>query len=197
MANPFQYLLFLLRITRSHGILRRYLVVNGFDGALTMLGLNMGFYVSGGVEPAVALGACLGAAIALGMSGLTSAYISEAAERQRALKELEEAMASDLSDSHHGSAARIVPLLVALVNGAAPFFIALCITLPFWLAHAGIHLWLNPVELAIGLAFILIFCLGLFLGRVGSTSLLWSGLKAVTVAVVTALLIVLTGVIDE
>ena len=28
---------FLLRITRTHGIVRRYFVVNGFDGALTML----------------------------------------------------------------------------------------------------------------------------------------------------------------
>jgi hypothetical protein len=39
---------FLLRISRSHGILRRYFVVNGFDGALAMLGLMRGFLVSGG-----------------------------------------------------------------------------------------------------------------------------------------------------
>ncbi|MDH3639584.1 MAG: hypothetical protein OES09_14150, partial [Gammaproteobacteria bacterium] len=35
------------KITRTHLIARRYFVVNGFDGALTMLGLIVGFYVSG------------------------------------------------------------------------------------------------------------------------------------------------------
>lgn len=193
MANPIQRLLFLLHITRSHGIVRRYFVVNGFDGALTMLGLNMGFYVGGGVEASVALSACLGAAIALGMSGLTSAYISESAERQLWLRELEEAMVRDLTSSAHGRAARIVPLLVALVNGAAPFLISLAITVPFWLALADIRPWPDPVVAAIGLAFIAMFGLGVFLGRVSDSSWLWSGIKAVLIAVVTAAIIWLVG----
>ena len=33
---------FLLHITHTHGIVRRYFVVNGFDGALTMLGIVWG-----------------------------------------------------------------------------------------------------------------------------------------------------------
>ena len=70
---------FLLQITRSHGIVRRYFVVNGFDGALTMLGILSGFHVSEARDLRLVLGACLGAAIALGMSGLSSAYISERA----------------------------------------------------------------------------------------------------------------------
>ena len=73
---------FLLEISRTHGIMRRYFVVNGFDGALTMLGLITGFLVSAPVELAVVIGSCLGAAIALGVSGVSSAYISEAAERR-------------------------------------------------------------------------------------------------------------------
>ena len=193
MANPIQQLLFLLHITRSHGIVRRYFVVNGFDGALTMLGLNMGFYVGGGVEAPVALSACLGAAIALGMSGLTSAYISESAERQLWLRELEEAMVRDLKSSAHGRAARIVPLLVALVNGAAPFLISLAITVPFWLALADIRPWPNPVEAAFGIAFIAIFCLGVFLGRISDASWLWSGIKAALIALITAAIILLVG----
>ena len=43
MSIADQLLLF-IRITRSQRIARRYFVVNGFDGALTMLGLLMGFY---------------------------------------------------------------------------------------------------------------------------------------------------------
>ena len=95
---------FLLDITRTHDIVRRYFVVNGFDGALTMLGLIIGFIVSESDDLPVIFNVCLGAAIALGMSGLSSAYISESAERKRALAKLEQAMISDLGDSAHGEA---------------------------------------------------------------------------------------------
>ena len=101
---------FFLQITRSHDIIRRYFVVNGFDGALTMLGLIIGFLVSAPANIAVIINVCLGAAIALGMSGVSSAYVSESAERKRALGKLEKAMVSDLQESAHGDAARFVPL---------------------------------------------------------------------------------------
>ena len=92
-------LAFLLHITRTHAIMRRYFVVNGFDGALTMLGLITGFLGSDEVPPRVALGACLGAAVALTVSGISSAYISERAERRKELAELEAAMMADLGRS--------------------------------------------------------------------------------------------------
>ena len=60
-----------------------------------MLGLLVGFYVSDDVRLPVVMNACLGVAIALGMSGVSSAYISEAAEKQRELRELEKAMVTD------------------------------------------------------------------------------------------------------
>ena len=34
----------IVQLTRATGIARRYFVVNGFDGALTMLGMLVGFY---------------------------------------------------------------------------------------------------------------------------------------------------------
>jgi len=80
----------ILDISDSLGIMRRYFVVNGFDGALTTLGLIMGFYVSDRVDLMVVITSCLAAALALGMSGISSAYISEAAERRRNLVQLEE-----------------------------------------------------------------------------------------------------------
>ena len=85
MLKQFQLL---LSISHSHLIARRYFVVNGFDGALTMLGLLMGFYISGDVVLSVIITACMGTAIALAVSGISSAYISESAEKQQELKEL-------------------------------------------------------------------------------------------------------------
>lgn len=182
---------FLLRITRTHDIARRYFVVNGFDGALTMMGLIIGFLISTPTELSVTINACLGAAIALGVSGVSSAYISESAERQRALGKLEEAMISDLQESAHGEAARRVPLLIALVNGSAPLVISLIILMPLWLSNAGIPLPVPPLYAAIIVALILTFLLGVFIGRIAGISWLRSGIQTLLVAVMTASLIYL------
>ncbi|TNF88582.1 MAG: VIT1/CCC1 transporter family protein [Gammaproteobacteria bacterium] len=182
---------FLLRITRSSDIVRRYFVVNGFDGALAMLGLIIGFLVSDAGDLTVIINVCVGAAIALGMSGLSSAYVSEAAERRRELGKLEEAMITDLHDSAHGEAAREVPLLIALVNGLAPLIISLLILLPLFLHQAGFSLPLPPLYAAIVVALLVIFLLGVFLGRISGVSWLRSGIQTLLVAVVTAALIYL------
>ena len=140
----------LLEISHSEEIMRRYFVVNGYDGALTMLGLIMGFYVSDSVDLAVVITSCLAAALALGMSGISSAYISEAAERRRILEQLEGAMVTSLDESHHARAVIWIPWLVALVNGIAPLLIALIIIIPLWLARSGVVLVFGPDHCSAG-----------------------------------------------
>ncbi|WP_456380839.1 VIT1/CCC1 transporter family protein [Thiolapillus sp.] len=183
----------LLKISRPEEIMRRYFVVNGYDGALTMLGLMMGFHVSDRVDLAVVITSCLAAALALGMSGLSSAYISEAAEQRRALAQLEKAMVSSLDESHHARAATWVPWLVALVNGLSPLLTALIIMMPLWLAHGGMTLMFGPLPTAMAVALAVLFLFGVFLGRVGGTFWLWSGLQSLMVALVTMGLIYLLG----
>jgi predicted membrane protein (TIGR00267 family) len=181
----------LVRLSHSRHIARRYFVVNGFDGALAMLGLNMGFYVSGGVAMSTAVSACAGTAIALGMSGLSSAYVSEMAERRRELRELERAMVTDLGQSVHATAARLVPVLIALVNGLAPFLIAMLVTTPLWLEQAGIAMPFGAVRSAIATAFLVIFLMGILLGRISGTFWLWSALRTLAIAALTGALILL------
>jgi predicted membrane protein (TIGR00267 family) len=181
-----------LDLTRSQGIARRYFVVNGFDGALAMLGLVMGFYVTGDASLEVAITACMGGAIALGVSGLSSAYISEAAERRRDLRSLEEAMAGEsLQNSSHGRAARLVPVYVASVNGLAPFVTALLIIAPLWMARWGVVLPFSPFLAAAGTATFLLFLYGVYLGVVSGTFWLWSGVRTLFIAAATAGLILL------
>ena len=184
----------LLSISDSRGILRRYLVVNGFDGALTMLGLIIGFVVSSPPELEVIINACVAAAIALGMSGISSAWVSEVAERKRELRELEESMLADLGHSAHGQAARWVPLLVALVNGGAPLLISLLIITPLWLARGGVLLPVPPLYLSVCIAAVVIFVLGILLGRIADVSWVRSGLRTVAIAALTVVLItIFTG----
>ncbi|MFW2371778.1 MAG: hypothetical protein ACN4GM_01555 [Gammaproteobacteria bacterium] len=182
---------FFLGITSTHEIIRRYFVVNGFDGALAMLGLIMGFLISDSENINTIINACLGAAIALGVSGVSSAYVSESAERRRALAELEEAMVSDLQQSAHGVASRWVPMMIALVNGIAPFSIALLILTPLWLSRSGVMMPIDPLHISIIIALFLIFLLGVFLGRISGISWLRSGLQTLLIALLTLILIYL------
>ena len=180
-------------LASSWAIARRYVVVNGFDGAFTMLGLMTGFHISGDVALNVVIGASLGAAVALGVSGMTSAYLSESAERRRALAELEAAMITDLSTTAEGRTSRFATWVIAIANGAAPLIVSLLIIFPLWLANAGVPFPIAPLLVAIATAFCCVFGLGTFIGEVGGTSWLTSGIKAVLLAAATTCLIVLLG----
>ncbi len=187
----FKQLALLLEITRSHSLVRRYFVVNGFDGALTMLGIIMGFYVSDRANLPIIMNSCFGAAIALGMSGLTSAYISETTEQKKELRELEQAMLKKLDDSAYGQAARLLPFLIAAVNGLSPLVISLIIILPIWAATLPLELPFDALEFALMLALGILFLLGVFLGRTSGTNWLWAGLRTLFIAAVTSGLIYL------
>jgi predicted membrane protein (TIGR00267 family) len=182
-----------LHITGSTKIARRYFVTNGFDGSLAMLGLLIGFRSAGGAGIDVVIAACLGTAIALGASGISSTYVSERAERRRELERLRGAMLKELEDSAHARAAQWAPVLVALVSGLAPFLLALIIMLPLWLQSAAKASAPVLFDTAIGIAFLLIFLLGVFLGLVAGSYWLWSGLRTLAIALVTAGIILLVA----
>ena len=190
-AAFFRQLHHLITISKSHDIARRYFVVNGFDGALTTLGLLVGFYISSSSSINIVITACLSAAIALAMSGFSSAYVSEAAERKREFRELQSAMISDLSGSPHAKASIWMPLLIAITNGLSPLILSLIIILPLFLTLLGYSVPLDPYELSIGIAFFLIFLLGVFLGSVSGTFWILSGLQTLFIAAITTVLIYL------
>lgn len=179
----------IIHAKRAEGIARRYFITNGFDGALTLLGLMVGFASSENVDLSIAITACLGAAIALFMSGISSAYLSETAERKKELQELEGALLSDLSESDYGKAIRYVPVLVALVNGLSPLLISLLIISPLWLARSGIQLPLSPFITAIIFAMTIIFLLGVMLSKLSKEFWLWAGLRTLSIAGLTAVII--------
>lgn len=179
----------LISLSQSQSIMRRYFIVNGFDGALTMFGLILGFMFSADVHVPNVINVCLGAAIALAVSGVSSAYVSERAERKLVLRQLEDAMLSDLSDSSHARAAKFVPIAVALVNGLAPLVISILIMIPLWLNAAG-FLWVSyPLWSSLCIAALLLFILGVLLSGVAGIPWYLCGLKTLAIGFSTALLI--------
>ena len=184
-------LILALRISRSTVIVRRYFITNGFDGVLTMLGLLVGFRVSGSDDMNILLVSGFGAAIALAVSGVSSAYISESAERKHELDKLRDAMMDSHEGSAHEEAAKIVPVIVALVNGLSPLLFAVLILMPLWLASNDILTIASPVDLSISIAMVLVFFLGVYIGRLSGTFWLWAGIRAALLAISIVILILM------
>ena len=102
-------------------------------------------------------------------------------------------MLRQLDDSAHARAAQWAPVLIALASGLAPFLLAQVIMLPLWFQRAGTDATPALFETAIALALGLIFLLGAFVGRVGGIHWLWSGLRTLAIALLTAAMILLVA----
>ncbi len=144
--------------------------MNGFDGALTTLGIIMGAYLAGVIEARVILSAGLGASIAMGISGAFGAYITEKAERTRYIKELEKALFTSLTNSIINRASQTATIFVAFIDALSPICTTLISLSPFILSLLNIL----PANLTIIFATILnittLFILGVFLGRVSKSN---------------------------
>ena len=185
---------FLIQLTEGDKITRRYFVTNGFDGALTIFGIIIGFYAGGDVSIPTVIHACVGAAVALAVSGISSAYVSEVAERENELKELERALIGDLDQTAHGKAAKQIPIIIAAVNGLAPLFMAIAIISPMVISilHPGVIYY--AMEWSMLFAFVIIFLLGVFTGTISGKRWLWSGIRTSLIALVTATIITIINI---
>ena len=127
-----------LKITQMSPIARRYFVKNGFDGSMTALGIIVGSWIIRASDPQIIVTAGLGACLAMGISGLFGAYMTERAERKRDLKNLENAMLTDLKNSIHNDASDFVSVYAALIDGTSPMLTAIISLIPFILTLTGV-----------------------------------------------------------
>lgn len=88
-----------LEIAKVGEIARRYAAMNAFDGILTIMGVLLGNYTAHVTDAKIVITTGLATSVAVGVSGLWGAYLTESAERKRSLSELERSTLSDLSDT--------------------------------------------------------------------------------------------------
>jgi predicted membrane protein (TIGR00267 family) len=201
--SPLQRLGYNLRQLLEYGelanigeIARRYFAMNAFDGVLTIIGVLTGSYSAQVRNPSTVIVTGLSTSVAMGISGLWGAYLTESAERKRDLAELEGYTLTDLSQTKIGRASQTAVVIVALVDGLAPFCAALVVLLPFFLTS----LWANitiSYYIALGLALVVLFGLGAFLGTISRQSMIISGAKMIVaglVAILASYLLRATGV---
>ncbi len=159
-------------------IARRYFAMNAFDGVLTIIGVLMGNYTAGVEDPHIVVTTGLATCIAMGISGLWGAYLTEAAERQRELSELEGITLTSLHDTRLGEASRAAVVIVAIVDGLSPFLAALIVLLPFFFSQLFPAIrWVYLT--ALGLSLLALFGLGVFLGRVSRQNVILYGFRTV------------------
>lgn len=154
-------------------IARRYFVMNAFDGVLAVLGILLGTFM---VQPdqKIVVTTGLAAGIAMGVSGIWGAYLTERAERQMELKELERATLSKLKGTKIGKAASTAVIVIAVIDGLAPFIAAAIILSPFiFLTQL---LTVNQMYIiSAATAFLVLFLLGIFLGRISKENIIKTG----------------------
>jgi predicted membrane protein (TIGR00267 family) len=173
-------------MVEGENILRRYFVMNGFDGALTAFGIILGSWIAQNFsDPKTLLFAGIGASFAMGVSGFTIAYLTERAERTREIKELEEHMIADLNDTHVTRASFWTSLVVSFVDGLSPFLFSLGAMIPFFFVYVGLEMLIAYI-ISTAIVGVEVIVLGLFLGAVSKENKIMYAIKILPAALIVA-----------
>jgi len=168
---------------------RRAFANNAFDGALTFLGILLGNMVLNDFHPVTVIYIGLSTCLAIGMSGAFGRYLSERAERRALLHKLEKDLLTNLCDTSIEREGREKTVIISLIDGLTPALAAVVPLSPFFLAQASVI----PVNVSIvasfALVFIVLFGLGMFLGKTSEENVLLYGGVTVAVGLVTSLII--------
>ena len=177
-------------VTGAHKILRRYFAMNAFDGAMTSLGVVMGAWLGQISDPRSIIGVILTGGVAMMVSGFSGTYMTESAERNHSLNELEDAMLINLDDTIYGQASRFVSVFAALIDGSAPFFASVPAVMPFVLVPNVIGIQM-AFTVSIVASMTTLFALGVYLGTISGENILISGAKMVVSGIAVALIALL------
>ncbi len=175
-----------LSMTEGENILRRYFVMNGFDGALTALGIILGSLIAGNfADPEQLILSGIGASIAMGVSGFWIAYLTEKAERTRERKELEKSMVVDLNNTRISKANFWTSIVIGAVDGLSPFIFSLIAISPFFFVLAGLTMQTAYI-ISISVILVEVIILGLFLGAVSKENKIFYAIKIIPAALLVA-----------
>jgi len=179
-------------------IVRRYIVMNSFDGALTMLGIILANFFAGTTNAQLIILPSVGAAIALCISGVWGAYTAELAELKHSMKKLEQHMLRKLDNTNLMKKEKVMAYTIAIVNGLVPLFVAFILITPFFFVKTGVLTTMQAYYWSLGAVMIALFGFGMFAGRTAKENLYLHGAKMLLAGVVISVifyLLMLTGLI--
>ena len=179
-----------LTVTGAQKIIRRYFAMNAFDGAMTSLCVVMGAWLGNINDPRSIIGVIITGGVAMMVSGFSGTYMTESAERNHSLNELEDAMLINLDNTIYGKASRFVSLFAAFVDGSAPFVASIPSVIPFLLVPSLLGIQLAYI-VSIAASMFTLFSLGVYLGRISGENFIISGAKMVISGIAVALIALL------
>jgi len=182
-----------LKISNAAGILRRYFVMNAFDGALTIFGVILGAFTAQITDFSLIISIGLATSVAVGISGIWGAFLTEAAERKRELTILEKALHRKLKGTDIEKAFSATTYMTAAVDGISPFVAAIVILVPFIIAPADIDPHI-VYYLSFVMAAAVFILLGIYLGRISKANILISAIKLLLAGAICAVVIILLSV---
>ncbi len=192
-------------------IARRKFFNNCFDGALTCAGIVSGIFIiflagSSNFAPKDVIITGFATALAIGISGLWGAFLSEEAERKKKMLDMKKEMAimekenvkPDKSNKNNKKekpllekAEYFATIIASLVDGGAPVLGSSLPLIPFFfgLSLTFIHFIFSYIILAA-----LLIYLGIYLGKISGGGRAKYAMHLVTAGVVTLLVSILLGI---
>lgn len=180
-----------LEISEKQVAVRRYFFSNSFDGVLAMMGLSLGAAIVPGTKISTVVFAGVGTAIAMLVSGVSGIYLTESAETRRMIREIEESMLRDVSDTVIGRAGAVGTLIASVVGGLSNFLLSMTVLLPYIISLHFVELQPMAPMLSTAEGLVILFLLGMFLGKFSRINVVKTGLRMAGLGVVTATLILL------
>ncbi|MCP3682981.1 MAG: hypothetical protein GY861_09845 [bacterium] len=178
----------LLKEIKHNSIIRRYIIMNSFDGALTVLGIILASFFAGLTDPRLLILPIVGAAVAMFISGTWGAYMAETAEIKNKIKELEKHMFKKLSKTEFSNEAHRKAFLVAFVNGLNPLLVSFIILIPFFLAAKNIISMTYAYYASLILLAIIVFVSGAYSGKIAKENMIKRGFIMLLAGFVIALI---------
>ncbi|MFC4551554.1 MULTISPECIES: VIT1/CCC1 transporter family protein [Halorussus] len=168
-------------------IARRYFVSNGFDGALTGVGITVGAYLSGVPDGLTVIKIGLGGAVGLTTSGVWSVWEIERAEMQAELHEIEDTMLTDLSGTQVEREKTSTQVVNALMSGLGPLFGLVLPLVPF-LFEGGLLSLFQATILSVAVAVGVLFAFGAYMASISRQRWYIAGIRMGLAGIVVAVI---------
>jgi len=180
-----------LELIKKNDIIRRYIVMNSFDGVLTILGIVIAMLVAGALEPRIVIISAVGVIIATGVSGIWGGYSAEKAERKRSIKVLEKHLLRNLSKTNIEEEYKKMSLMMGLANGLSSTIVSFILIIPFFLAQLNLIEKMQAYYFSILLIVFSLFVLGYFIGSIAKERHLQHGIEMIGAGVLVGIIIYL------
>ena len=176
--------MYFLELIRKNAVIRRYIIMNSFDGALTILGILIATFLAQIFDPAIIIVSSMGVIVSTGVSGMWGGYMAERAEKKKTRRELEKHMMTKLSSKKLAKELKKISIFMGLANGLSSTIVSLLAIAPFFFAAAGLIKVVDAFVYSFIIIFIIIFMLGYFIGKIARENVWFHGAMMVVVGLV-------------